>query len=62
MLDLVRKNVGDVYFKSESKGNTIQTEIDYSIKGSSENSLMYFFDLFDEIYKLNEADKKPPVL
>jgi hypothetical protein len=62
MLDLVRKNVGEVYFKSESKGNVIQTEIDYSVKDSSENSLMYFFDLFDEVYKLNEADKKQPVL
>lgn len=62
MLDTVRKNVGDIYFKSEAKGNTIQTEIDYSIKGSSENSLMYFFDLFDEIYKQHEADKKQPVL
>ncbi len=62
MLDTVRKNVGDIYFKSESKGNTIRTEIDYSIKGSSENSLMYFFDLFDELYKQHEADKKQPVL
>lgn len=62
MLDLVRKNVGEVYFKSESKGNVIQTEIDYSVKDSSENSLMYFFDLFDEVYKLNEAEKKQPVL
>ncbi|SHE89168.1 hypothetical protein [Chryseobacterium takakiae] len=62
MLDTVRKNVGDIYFKSESKGNTIQTEIDYSIKGSSENSLMYFFDLFDEMYKQHEAGKKQPVL
>lgn len=62
MLDTVRKNVGDIYFKSESKGNTIQTEINYSIKGSSENSLMYFFDLFDEMYKQHEAGKKHPVL
>jgi hypothetical protein len=62
MLDLVRKNVGEVYFKSESKGDRIETEIDYSIKNSSENSLMYFFDLFDEMYKINESDKKSPVL
>lgn len=62
MLDTVRKNVGEVYFKSESKGNRIETEIDYSIKNSSENSLMYFFDLFDEIYKIKESDKKPPIL
>lgn len=62
ILDLVRKNVGEVYFKSQSKGNHIETEIDYSIENSSENSLMYFFDLFDEIYKLSESDKKQPVL
>lgn len=62
MLDTVRKNVGEVYFKSESKGNRIETEIDYSVKNSSENSLMYFFDLFDEIYKIKESDKKQPVL
>lgn len=62
MLDLVRKNVGDIYFKSESKGDRIETEIDYSVKNSSENSLMYFFDLFDEIYKIKESDKKPPIL
>jgi len=62
MLDTVKKNVGNIYFKSESKGNTIRTEIDYSIKGSSENSLMYFFDLFDELYRQHEADKKQPVL
>ncbi|SEM74330.1 hypothetical protein SAMN05421856_10683 [Chryseobacterium taichungense] len=62
MLDLVRKNVGEVNFKSESKGDKIETEINYSIKNASENSLMYFFDLFDEIYKLQETDKKQPVL
>lgn len=62
MLDLMRKNVGEVYFKTEAKGERIETEIDYNIKNSSENSLMYFFDLFDEIYKIQEADKKPAVL
>lgn len=62
MLDLVKKNVGEVDFKSESKGDKIETEINYSIKNSSENSLMYFFDLFDEMYKLSESDKKQPVL
>jgi hypothetical protein len=62
MLDVVRKNVGEIYFKSESKGDRIETEIDYSVKNSSENSLMYFFDLFDEIYKIKESDKKLPIL
>ncbi|WP_449388960.1 hypothetical protein [Chryseobacterium lineare] len=62
MLDVVRKNVGEIYFKSESKGDRIETEIDYSVKNSSENSLMYFFDLFDDIYKIKESDKKLPIL
>ncbi|MBB6371428.1 hypothetical protein [Chryseobacterium shigense] len=61
-LDLFRKNVGEMYYKTEVKGNSIETEIDYKIRNSSENSLMYFFDLFDEIYKINEADKKPQIL
>lgn len=61
-LDVVRKNVGEVYFKTEAKGERIEMEIDYKIRNSSENSLMYFFDLFDEIYKIKELDKKLPVL
>ncbi|MDQ0592355.1 hypothetical protein QFZ37_000724 [Chryseobacterium ginsenosidimutans] len=61
-LDFVKKNVGEMYFKSETKGDRIETEIDYSIKNSSENSLMYFFDLFDEVYKINESEKKAPIL
>ncbi|MCS3530095.1 hypothetical protein [Chryseobacterium sp. JUb7] len=61
-LDFVKKNVGEMYFKSEVKGDKVETEIDYNIKTSSENSLMYFFDLFDEIYKINESEKKPQVL
>jgi len=61
-LDFVKKNVGEMYFKSEVKGSKVETEIDYHIKTSSENSLMYFFDLFDEIYKINESEKKAPIL
>lgn len=61
-LDLFRKNVGEMYYKAEVKGDSLETEIDYKIKNSSENSLMYFFDLFDEIYKINEAEKKPQIL
>ena len=57
-LNSLRKNVGDVYFKTEVKGESIQSEMNYNIKNSSENSLMYFFDLFDEIFKNMEADKK----
>ncbi|MBL1221747.1 hypothetical protein JET18_12925 [Chryseobacterium sp. L7] len=61
-LDLFRKNVGEMYYRTEVKGDSVETEIDYKIKNSSENSLMYFFDLFDEIYKINEAEKKPQIL
>lgn len=61
-LNSIRKNVGEVYFKTEVKGESIQTEMDYNIKNSSENSLMYFFDLFDEIFKNMEAGKKPQTL
>lgn len=62
MLDVMRKNIGEVYFKTEVKGESIETELDYNIKDSSENSLMYFFDLFDEIYKIKESEKKPKIL
>ncbi|MGC5746419.1 hypothetical protein [Chryseobacterium sp. NFX27] len=61
-LDLFRKNVGEMYYKTEVKGESVETEIDYNIKNSSENSLMYFFDLFDEIYKINEEEKKTQIL
>ncbi len=61
-LDLMKKNVGEVYFKTEAKGEKIETEVNYNIRNSSENSLMYFFDLFDEIYKIKESDKKPAIL
>lgn len=57
-LNLLRKNVGDVYFKTEVRGESIQSEMNYNIKNSSENSLMYFFDLFDEIFKNIETGKK----
>ncbi|MDQ0066663.1 hypothetical protein [Chryseobacterium lathyri] len=61
-LDFIRKNVGEMYYKTEVKGESVETEIDYNIKNSSENSLMYFFDLFDEIYKINEEEKKTQIL
>lgn len=61
-LNSLRKNVGDVYFKTEVKNESIQTEIDYQIKNSSENSLMYFFDLFDEMFKNRESDKEAKTL
>ncbi|KFF09114.1 hypothetical protein [Chryseobacterium luteum] len=61
-LDLFRKNVGEMYYKTEVKGESVETEIDYKIRNSSENSLMYFFDLFDEIFKIKEGEKKPQIL
>ncbi len=61
-LDLFRKNVGELYYKTEVKGESIQTEMNYNIKNSSENSLMYFFDLFNEIFKIKDSEKKPQIL
>lgn len=61
-LDLLKKNMGELYFKTEAKGEKIETEINYNIKNASENSLMYFFDVFDEVYKMKESDKKPAIL
>lgn len=57
-LDLLRKNIGEVYYKTEVKSESIQTEMDYNIKDLSENSLMYFFDLFDDVYKIMEEPEK----
>lgn len=62
MLNAVRKNMGELYFKTEVKNDSIQTEINYNIKNSSENSLMYFFDLFDELYKISEEEKPSQTL
>ncbi|MGH1518692.1 hypothetical protein [Chryseobacterium sp. JK1] len=61
-LDFLRKNIGEMYYKTEVKGESIQTEMNYNIKGSSENSLMYFFELFDQIFKNKESEKKAQIL
>ncbi|WP_185208030.1 hypothetical protein [Chryseobacterium sp. C3] len=61
-LDLLKKNMGELYFKTEAKGEKIETEINYNIKNASENSLMYFFDVIDEVYKMKESDKKQVIL
>lgn len=61
-LDAIRKNVGELYYKTEVKGESIQTEMNYNIKDSSENSLMYFFDVFDQIFKTKETEKKSSIL
>lgn len=61
-LDAIRKNVGEMYYKTEVKGESIQTEMNYNIKNSSENSLMYFFDIFDQFFKTKETEEKPQIL
>jgi hypothetical protein len=61
-LDAIRKNVGEVYYKTEVKGESIQTEMNYNIKDSSENSLMYFFNIFDQVFKAQEKEEKPQIL
>ncbi|WP_426476680.1 hypothetical protein ACP3T3_15275 [Chryseobacterium sp. CBSDS_008] len=61
-LDAIRKNVGELYYKTEVKGESIQTEMNYNIKDSSENSLMYLFDIFDQLFKTKETEKKPQIL
>lgn len=55
---LFRNRTGEMTYKTDAKSESIQTEMNYHIDDSSENSLMYFFDLFDDIYKIVEpADK-----
>lgn len=55
---LLRNKTGEITYKTDVKSESIQTEMNYHIDDSSENSLMYFFDLFDDIYKIMEpADK-----
>lgn len=62
LLNLMRKNLGEITYKTDVKSESIQTEMNYNINNSSENSLMYFFDLFDDIYKIMEPDQKPKTL
>ncbi len=61
-LEAIKKNVGELYYKTEVKGESIQSEMNYNIKDSSENSLMYFFDIFDQVFKIKETEKKPQIL
>lgn len=61
-LDAIRKNVGEMYYKTEVKGESIRTEMNYNIKDSSENSLMYFFDVFDQVFKTKEKEEKSQIL
>ncbi|REC64337.1 hypothetical protein DRF65_01825 [Chryseobacterium pennae] len=61
-LEAIKKNVGELYYKTEVKGESIQTEMNYNIKDTSENSLMYFFDVFDQVFKTKETEKQPQIL
>ncbi len=54
-LDFLRKNLGDLEFRSEPKNDSIETEIIYTTPASSANSLMYFFDFCRDVMKLNSA-------
>ena len=53
-----RKNVGEITYKTNAKGDSIESEVNYNINNSSENSLMYFIDLFDELYKIDHPKRK----
>ena len=55
-LDLFRKNVGDIYFKTDVKGESLETEFNYTTPNSSENSLMYFFDFCNDLIKISEPE------
>lgn len=55
-LDLFRKNVGDIYFKTDVKGDSLETEFNYTTPNSSENSLMYFFDFCNDLIKISEKE------
>lgn len=57
MFSFLRKNMGQLSFKAEAKQDNVQTEFSYDIKSDSENSLMYFFDLMEMLYKMDEASK-----
>lgn len=58
MYDYMRKNMGEITYKTDVKAERLQSEMTYNIRGSSENSLMYFLDLFDEIYKIMKPIEK----
>lgn len=54
LFNFLRKNVGNLTLTTNANSDSIQTEINYNINTESENSLMYFFDLMDMIYRLDK--------
>jgi len=53
MFNFFRKNIGILKYQTDSGKESIKTELHYQIDSKSENSLMYFFDLIDGLYKIN---------
>ncbi len=56
-----RKNAGDLSYQMEAKSDRINSEFKYQTRGTSDNSLMYFFDLLEELYKLDYNTKKSTI-
>lgn len=59
LYNFLRNNLGEINYKTDVKNESIQTEMNYEISNSSDNSLMYFFDLFDGIYKITNPQEEP---
>lgn len=53
------KNMGEIFYKTDAKKDNLQTEVNYKIDNNSENSVVYFLDLFNEIIDLVEPENKP---
>jgi len=59
-LNFFKQNLGNVSFYTETKEN-IETTINYQINDNHDNSLMYFFDLFEELYELDKGNLEEPI-
>ena len=60
-LDMFKKNVGDIYFKTDVKNDSLETEFNYTTPNSSENSLMYFFDFCNDLIEIAEPKTTAPL-
>ena len=56
-----RKNAGELTYKTEAKSDRVETEFNYQTRGNPDNSLMYFFDLLEEVYKMESKVRKTTV-
>ncbi len=52
LIKFLEKNMGEFEVKTDAKKDHLETEVNYKTGSTSENSLMYFFDLMDEISKI----------